>query len=142
MPMMRFWLLFLIGSGLLVSFPAMAEVGADVDVVAKLVEIPGSLPPDDLYDYAYVMKYEVVEGALVGRTLYVAHYKPTRKRSDIKDKMKGVVTGSLKKFKVGDVHKMRLTPNLKKVWSGPVTDDYFASDRASTRYFCLKVDPK
>jgi hypothetical protein len=142
MTVMRSLLLIYLGSGLLVSFSAMAEVASDVDVVAKLVEIPGSLPPDDLYDYAYVMKYEVAEGPMAGQTLYVAHYKPTRKRSDIKDKMKGVVTGSLKKFKVGDVHKMKLTANMKKVWSGPVTDDYFASDRASTRYFCLKVDPK
>lgn len=136
-----FFSITLVGVWLLCA-SAMAEDGANLDVVAKLVEIPGSLPPDDLYDYAYVMKYEVLEGPLAGKTLYVAHYKPTRKRADIKDKMKAHVGGTLKRFKVGEVHKMRLTPNLKKVWTGPVTDDYFAADRTSTRYFCLQVDPK
>ena len=33
-------------------------------VTAKLVEIPSKFPPDDLYDYAYVMRYEVVGGPL------------------------------------------------------------------------------
>ncbi|MCU0665159.1 MAG: hypothetical protein MUC50_22890 [Myxococcota bacterium] len=142
MPILRLLLATLVAASWFAVGSAMAEDNSDLEVVAKLVEIPGSLPPDDLYDYAYVMKYEVVEGPLAGKTLYVAHYKPTRKRSDIKDKMKGVVTGSLKKFKVGEVHSMRLAPNLKKVWAGPVTDDYFAVDRGSPRYFCLRVDPK
>ena len=33
-----------------------------VSVTAKLVEIPSKLPPDDLYDYAYVMRYRCTAG--------------------------------------------------------------------------------
>ena len=37
-----------------------------VEVTAKLVEIPSKMPPDDLYDYAYVMRYQVQGGPLAG----------------------------------------------------------------------------
>ena len=53
-----------------------------LEVKAKLVEIPSQFPPDDLYDYAYVMKYEVIGGKLDKQTLLVAHYKPKAKRSE------------------------------------------------------------
>src|SRR3954471_20197170 len=53
----------------LLALPALA---ADPMVVnAKLVEIPGKYPPDDLYDYAYVMRYQVVGGAQDGETFPV-----------------------------------------------------------------------
>jgi hypothetical protein len=35
---------------------------------------------------------------------------------------------------------MKLTPQLEKVWKDAVVDEYFATDRKSTRYWCLKVD--
>ena len=38
-----------------VTLPAHAG-SAPVEVTAKLVEIPAKLPPDDLYDYAFVMQ--------------------------------------------------------------------------------------
>jgi len=118
-----------------------AAAGDKIELTAKLVDIPGKFPPDDLYDYAYVMKYEGLDGALKGQTIYVAHYKPRQKRKKIKDKMKDFVSGSLKKFKVGDSHKLTLDPDLEKIWQGAVVDDFFATDRKSTRYWCLKVDP-
>jgi hypothetical protein len=118
-----------------------AAAGDKFELTAKLVDIPSKFPPDDLYDYAFVMKYEVTDGTLKGQTIYVAHYKPRQKRKKIKDKMKDFVSGKLKKFKVGDSHKMTLDPALDKIWQGAVVDDYFATDRKSTRYWCLKVDP-
>jgi len=36
---------------------------------------------------------------------------------------------------------MLLAPKIKKVWKGAVVDEFFATDRKSPRYFCLKVDP-
>ena len=39
-----------------------ARAAEPITVTAKLVEIPSSFPPDDLYDYAYVMRYVVVGG--------------------------------------------------------------------------------
>ena len=113
-----------------------------IEVVAKLVEIPSKMPPDDLYDYAYVMRYEVIGGALDKTSILVAHYKPTLPRSKIKDAMKAHVKGKLRSFVQGDVHKLRLTPALKSLWKGPLIDEFAATDHKSTRYFCLEADPE
>ena len=112
-----------------------------LSVKAKLLELPGKLPPDELYDYAYVMKYEVLEGPLAKQILYVAHYKPRQPRAKIKDKMKEFVTGKVRSFTAGDVHLLKLTPDLKKIWPGALTDEYAAADRKSPRYWCLSADP-
>ena len=112
-----------------------------LEVKAKLVEIPSQFPPDDLYDYAYVMKYEVIGGKLDKQTLLVAHYKPKAKRSEIKDKMKASVSGTLKRFKQGDLHQLTLRTAMEKIWKGAVVDDFLATDKKTLRYWCLKVDP-
>lgn len=114
---------------------------APLTVTAKLVEIPGKFPDDDLYDYAYVMRYQVIGGPMDKQFILVAHYKPRLPRSAIKDKMKGVVSGKVRAFRVGDVQKLQLTPNLKSVWKGPVVDEFAATDHKSTRYFALVADP-
>jgi hypothetical protein len=134
------------------SAPARADVAppapaaapapdAVVTVTAKLVEIPGKLPEDDLYDYAYVMKYVVEGGPLDKQTILVAHYKPRQPRSAIKDKMKGVVSGKVRSFRQGDRHKLQLTANLKSVWKGALVDEFSSVDRKSPRYFALVADP-
>ena len=120
---------------------AAKKIKGTIEVTAKLVKIPGKMPPDELYDYAFVMKYQVLGGKLDKQTLYVAHYKPRRPRNKITDKMKKHVKGSLKRFTEGDLHKMTLAPKIKKVWRGAVVDEFFATDRKSPRYFCLRVDP-
>ncbi len=124
----------------IVSMPT-AKADETLAVTAKLVEIPGKFPPDDLYDYAYVMKYEVQGGPLDKKTLLVAHYKPRQARAKIKDKMKGMVGGKLRSFTQGDIHKMKLGPDLKKLWTGALVDEFAATDRKSVRYWCLEVDP-
>ncbi len=124
--------------------PAVAEGGAGaepISVTAKLVEIPTKLPADDLYDYAYVMRYEVQGGPMDKNNILVAHYKPRQPRAKIKDKMKEYVGGKLRSFNQGDVHKMKLTADLKKIWKGALTDEFAATDRKSIRYWCLEVDP-
>jgi hypothetical protein len=120
---------------------ARSDEDAVVSVTAKLVEIPSKFPPDDLYDYAYVMRYEAIGGPLDKSSLLVAHYKPRQARAKIKDKMKDHVGGKLRSFTVGDVHKMKLSPDLKKIWKGPLVDEFAATDRTSVRYWCLEVDP-
>jgi hypothetical protein len=131
-------------SMLLVHFTA-TNARSDGDealvVTAKLMEIPSKFPPDDLYDYAYVMRYEVMGGPLDKSSIFVAHYKPRQARSKIKDKMKDYVGGKLRSFSVGDVHKMKLAPDLKKIWKGPLVDEFAATDHKSVRYWCLEVDP-
>jgi hypothetical protein len=130
-------------SAAVVTLPglASADAPAPLNVTAKLVEVPSKFPPDDLYDYAYVMRYEVIGGPLDKQSILVAHYKPRQPRSKIKDKQKEHVGGSLKAFVVGDVHRMVLSPDLKKIWKGPVVDEFAATDRKSVRHWCLKVDP-
>lgn len=117
------------------------ELAGTIEVTAKLVEIPSKLPPDDLYDYAYVMRYEVIGGPLDKSSILVAHYKPLQPRSKIKDKMKAQVSGKLRSFVQGDVHKLKLSPELKRLWKGPLIDEFAATDRKSVRYWCLVADP-
>ena len=120
--------------------PAAAQKVETVELTAKLVKIPGKFPPDDLYDYAYVMKYEVVGGKLDKQTIYVAHYKPRRARKKIRDKMRKHVAGKLKRFREGEMHRLKLARELREIWKGALVDDFFAKDRKSTRYWCLQVD--
>jgi hypothetical protein len=120
---------------------ARADSAAPLELTAKLVEIPSKLPPDDLYDYAYVMRYQVQGGPLDKQFILVAHYKPLQPRSKIKDKMKSQVGGKLRSFNTGDVHKLKLLADLKSVWKGALVDEYAATDRKSVRYWCLQVDP-
>ena len=119
--------------------PARADTAADpITVTAKLVEIPTKFPPDDLYDYAFVMKYEVIGGPMDKQTILVAHYKPKQPRGKIKEKH---TSGKLRSFNQGDTHKLKLTADLKKVWKGALIDEYAATDRKSVRYWCLEADP-
>jgi hypothetical protein len=126
---------------LLASAPAPAADPPAISVTAKLVEIPSAFPPDDLYDYAYVMRYEVSGGPLDKQSIFVAHYKPRQPRKKIKDKMQTFVRGKARSFSVGDVHKLKLTTDLKKIWPGALVDEFAATDRKSVRYWCLEVDP-
>ena len=146
------WLTLLTLSGLLftptigltepaASGHSISGTAAVITLTAKLLEIPSKLPPDDLYDYAYVMRYEVIGGPLDKTSILVAHYKPLQPRSKIKDKMKAQVAGKLRSFVVGDVHKLKLTSDLKQIWKGPLVDEFGATDRKSVRYWCLQVDP-
>jgi hypothetical protein len=118
-----------------------AAAAAPIDVTAKLVEIPSKFPSDELYDYAYVMRYQVVGGAMDGQSILVAHYKPRLPRAGIKDQMKKVVSGKVRSFHVGDVHKLRLAPDLKAIWKGALVDEFAATDHKSIRYFALVADP-
>src|ERR1700690_1238935 len=111
-----------------------------IDVTARLVNIPGKFPADDLYDYAYVMQYRVEGGAMDKQTILVAHDKPRGARAEIDDNMRKVVGGSLRRFDVGALHRLTLTASMREVWKGAVVDEFFDSDRKSKRYFCLKAD--
>ncbi len=121
--------------------PVAHAEAAPLEVTAKLLEIPSKMPPDDLYDYAYVMRYQVQGGPLDKQHILVAHYKPLQPRSKIKDKMKDRVGGKLRSFTQGDVHKLKLSADLKSIWKGALVDEYSVTDRKSVRYWCLQADP-
>jgi hypothetical protein len=136
------WLGALAAAVLVAGAPsARAADPAEIAVRAKLVEIPSTLPPDDLYDYAYVMRYEVIGGPMDKQSILVAHYKPRVPRSKIKDGAKLHVGGKLRSFAQGDVHRLKLSPDLKKLWKGALVDEFAATDRKSVRYWCLEADP-
>lgn len=118
-----------------------AAPAATLTVTAKLVEIPSKLPPDDLYDYAYVMRYEVIGGDMDKKSILVAHYKPRQPRSAIKDAMKKYVSGKVRSFHQGDVQRLQLSADLKSIWKGALVDEFAATDRKSIRYFALIADP-
>ena len=124
----------------MVAAPSEADIRKDaIDVQAKLLEIPGKPPPNDLYDYAYVMKYKVMGGELDGKEIYVAHFNPLQARKKVQEDMRSWVAGKLRRFKTGDVHQMKITPHVGDIWKNAVEDHYFDTDRKSTRYWCLEV---
>jgi hypothetical protein len=109
------------------QIPATPPVPGTLVVVAKLVEIPGQFPPNELYNYAYTMKYKVekvIQGEYTNDIILIAHYNPRFARDAITDDQKGQVGGNVKTFRVGDTHYLVLNP-LQDKWSGANEDEYY-----------------
>jgi len=114
--------------------PKVSRLGS-IEVTARLVEIPGleewgeQFPPNDIgYDYAYVLKYEVEEvhrGEVDGSTLLVAHYSPIKPRERAADARCKDLGGTVRRFRVGDVHRMALEPSVDDYYMGPMVNKYF-----------------
>jgi hypothetical protein len=118
-----------------------AAVAAPLTIEARLLEIAGTPPPNDLYSYVYIVKYKVekvVAGKLEAKELLVGHYNPLQPRDAISGKMKGKVTGKLKQLRVGERHLLKLVP-LGPAWDGPIEDEYF--DNTDPRWFAVQADP-
>jgi hypothetical protein len=112
-----------------------------VEVTGRLLEIPGEFPANDLYNYAYVLKYRVLEvhrGKVDGDEIFVAHYNPLKPRSSVQDEVSGKVGGSLKTFKAGETHRMALESPLDQHWMGGIIDKYFG--QTGVRYWALWTD--
>lgn len=120
--------------------PAQVPVEGELAMTAQLMEIPGSFPANDLYNYAYVMKYKVLKvtkGSYPDADILIGHYNPRFARADIKDEQAPKVGGNVKSFQVGDIHYLVLSP-LDGLWTGSVEDDYFKDKRP--RYWALWAD--
>lgn len=105
-----------------------------IEVTAKLVEIPGEFPSNDLYDYAYVMKYEVVEvhrGEASG-TLLVGQYNPLKKRGEAADVRTGEIGGDVKRFRVGDLHRLALDAPIDNFCMAGIINKYAESTPPDT----------
>jgi hypothetical protein len=111
---------------------AEATAAETTELTARLVEIPpGSIRKDPLYRYAAVLKYEVVRvhhGPQVGKTLYVAHYRPQFSRATAADRFMGDVSGALLAFRAGDLHRMVLLPDAEKHFVGGVINHYLEAE--------------
>lgn len=94
-------------------------------VVGTLHAPSGEFPANDLYEYAYVMKYTVdtvVEGSFHDSTILVAHFDPRTPRSSIQGEQRGHVGGDVDGFHEGDRHYLVLRP-LDSAWTGAIEDD-------------------
>jgi hypothetical protein len=101
-----------------------------VEVTARLVEIPeGAIFQRDLYDYAAILKYEVVavhRGTVEkGATIYVGHYDPWKPRGEAGDKRVPNIGGTLRQFRAGQLHRMALETPMDDLYMGGVVDKYF-----------------
>lgn len=130
-------------AGVVVAFAAVAGCGGrgpasrvgelgTVEVTARLVEVPaGAVFKRDLYDYATVLKYEVEtvhRGELAERTIYVAHYNPTKPRSAAADERVKVMGGTLQRFVAGERHRIALDGLLDDQYMGAVVNKYFGQN--------------
>jgi hypothetical protein len=107
------------------------------EITAKLIEVPeGAVFKRDLYDYATILKYEVIEshrGSLVkGSTIYVGHYNPFKARSAAADKRVKEIGGNLREFTAGSVHRMALEEPIEDKYLGGIVDKYFGQHQGVT----------
>jgi hypothetical protein len=109
-------------------------------VTARLVEIPGRFPPNDAYNYVYVMKYRVISvesGEYSEKDLYVGHYNPLIPRKLIKDDLDPFVDGTVESFSVGAKQRLVLVEPIDKFYDQK-EDEYY--DTELPKYFAVQAD--
>jgi len=122
-------------------FAADKAPAPQAEVLARLVEIPGKMPANDLYNYVYIFKFkvlQVVSGEVKEKEILVGEYNPRMAREQVKDKMDPLVNGNVQAFKAGEVYRLKLVHPLATVWKDAVEDEYF--DDSSERWFALQTD--
>jgi hypothetical protein len=111
--------------------PELAKRGT-IEVTAKLVEVPeGAIFERELYNYATVLKYEVLEvhrGKVKGQTIYVGHYNPFKARSEAADRRVPEIGGNLKSFRAGQVHHMAMEKSMLDHFTGGILNKYSGED--------------
>jgi hypothetical protein len=104
----------------------------EIEVTAKLVEVPdGAIFKRDLYDYATVLKYQVLKvhrGKVDGVTIYVGHYNPFKPRYEAADERVKEIGGDLKAFRAGQVHRMALVFPYDDFYMGGLVNKYFGQE--------------
>lgn len=113
-----------------------------VEVTAELLEIPGTFPPNDLYNYAYILKYRVLRvhrGNVSTPGLLVGHYNPLKPRGTAADEQSGKIGGRVQRFSAGDVHRLALDAPIDQHWMGGIVDKYF--DEKGIRYWAVWTNP-
>lgn len=119
---------------------ALSFAAEPITIEARLSEIPGKMPSNDLYSYVYVFKYKVlkvVSGSLDAKDVLVGVYNPLIARGKVKDKMAEKSKGNVSEFKAKAKHTLKLIP-LESNWDGAIEDEYF--DDESTRYLAVEVN--
>lgn len=101
-----------------------------LEVTARLVEVPeGAIFQRELYDYATVLKYEVVtvqRGAVTpGTVVWVGHYNPWKPRAEAADPRAPGIGGELRRFRAGDLHHLALEVPIEDHYMGGMVNKYF-----------------
>ncbi len=99
-----------------------------VEVTAELLEIPGEVRNDPLYDYAHVVKYKVLtvhRGQVDKDVIYVGQYNPAKPRDAAADARVGQIGGNLRQFRVGDVHRLAMEVPIDDYYMGGIINKYF-----------------
>ncbi len=101
-----------------------------LEITARLVEIPeGAIFQRELYDYATVLKYEVVTvhrgTAAPGASLWVGHYNPWKARAEAADPRAPGIGGGLRQFRAGDLHHLALELPIEDHFMGGIVNKYF-----------------
>jgi hypothetical protein len=112
------------------------------EVTARLADIQGQFPPNKLYDYVYVMKYDVLRvhrGIIEGKEIFVGHYNPLKSRLKAEDKFSGKVGGNVDRFQIGDVHRMALEAPLDQAMPMVGLIDKYIQTKG-LRYWAIWVD--
>jgi hypothetical protein len=108
--------------------PNLATNGT-LEITAKLVEIPeGAIFKRDLYDYATVLRYQVVKvhrGKVDGETLYVGQYNPWKPRAEAADRRVKRIGGNLRQFQPGQTHRLALEVPIEDHFMGGIVNKYF-----------------
>jgi hypothetical protein len=129
-------------SASILTDPGLATNGT-VEVSARLLEIPqGAIFKRDLYDYATVLKYQVLNvhrGDFKGELLYVGHYNPWKPRAEAADKRAPGIGGNLRRFQAGQVHHMALDAPLEDHFMGGIVNKYFGT-MTNTIYWAVWTD--
>ena len=110
-------------------------------VLARLTEIPGTFPSNDLYNYVFIMKYRVIKvlkGKYAKQEILVGHYNPLIPRGQIKDRMRSLAGGTVAKFETGARQKLTLIAPIDRVWKNEVEDNYPDSD--FEKFYALKAE--
>ena len=116
-----------------------------VEVTAKLVEIPeGAIFKRDLYDYATILKYQVVKvhrGQVATNILFVGHYNPWKPRAEAADKRVQGIGGTVRQFRAGDTHRMALEVPMDDHFMGGIVNKYFGKETGPL-YWAVWTDPE
>jgi hypothetical protein len=131
------------------DFPAADQADGPVtrrgsfEVTARLMEIPeGAIFKRDLYDYATILKYNVVQvhrGQIQADTIYVGHYDPWKPRGQASDRRVKDIGGNLRRFEAGQTHRMALEVPIEDHFLGGIVNKYFGQQTGPI-YWALWTD--
>jgi hypothetical protein len=124
--------------------PQLATNGT-LEVTARLLEVPeGAIFKRDLYDYATILKYQVIKvhrGQPATNILFIGHYNPWKPRAEAADKRVKNIGGTLRQFRAGDIHRLALEAPIDDFFMGGIVNKYFGQ-ATGPLYWALWTNPE